>query len=84
MRLSWPSLKILTMHGLHPYLQRHVADRLRDRAEGKLGNKPMQIVCTTHSKAFLDYLCPEEVHLINRNRETGATEIHKTPLDNPN
>ncbi|MGF1520859.1 MAG: AAA family ATPase [Leptolyngbyaceae cyanobacterium] len=71
-------------HGLHPYLQRHVADRLRDLAEGKLGNKPIQIVCTTHSKAFLDYLRPEEVRFINRNRETGATEIHKAPLDNPN
>lgn len=71
-------------HGLHPYLQRHVADRLRDLAEGKLGNKPIQIVCTTHSKAFLDYLRPEEVRFINRNRETGETEIHKAPLDNPN
>lgn len=70
-------------HGLHPYLQRHVANMLRDLSEGKIGIKPIQIVCTTHSRAFLDYLNPEEVRFITRRRDTGETEIHKAPLDNP-
>ena len=57
---------------------------LRDLAEGKLGGKPIQVVCTTHSKAFLDYLQPEEVRFITRRRDTGETEVHKAPSDNPN
>ncbi|MEO0456207.1 MAG: AAA family ATPase [Cyanobacteria bacterium P01_A01_bin.114] len=71
-------------YGLHPYLQRHVVTILRDLAEGKLGIKPVQVVCTTHSRALLDYLKPEEVRFVTRNRDNGETEVHKAPLDNPN
>lgn len=80
-----PSLAVIEDpdHGLHPYLQRHVANLLRDLSQGKLGGEPIQVVCTTHSKAFLDYLQPEEVRFITRRRDTGETEVHKAPLDNP-
>ncbi|MEO1404511.1 MAG: hypothetical protein AAFV72_25120 [Cyanobacteria bacterium J06635_1] len=33
---------------------------------------------------MLDYLQPEEVRFISRRRDTGDTEVHKAPLDNPN
>lgn len=71
-------------YGLHPYLQRHVVEMLRQLSKGELGSKPMQIVCTTHSQSFLNCLEPEEVCFIRRSRETGETEVQKAPTDNPN
>ncbi|MBT9315696.1 AAA family ATPase [Leptothoe spongobia] len=71
-------------HGLHPYLQRHIAEMLRKLSKGELGSKPIQIVCTTHSQSFLNCLEPEEVRFIRRSRETGETEVQKAPTDNPN
>ncbi|EKV02890.1 hypothetical protein Lepto7375DRAFT_5158 [Leptolyngbya sp. PCC 7375] len=70
--------------GLHPYLQRHAVEMLRKLSKGELGNEPIQVVCTTHSKAFLDCLEPEEVIFIRRSRETGETQVQKAPTDNPN
>lgn len=71
-------------HGLHPYLQRHVVEMLRSLSQGKLGNTPIQIVCTTHSQSFLNCLAPEEVRFIRRSHETGETEIQAAPVDNEN
>lgn len=71
-------------YGLHPYLQRCVVEMLRKLSEGKLGSKPIQVICTTHSQSFLNCLEPEEVCFIRRSRETGETEIQKAPTDNPN
>lgn len=68
--------------GLHPYLQRQVADLLRKLSTGEIGQKPIQVVCTTHSKAFLDYLDPSEVRFISRSRETGETIVQRAPTDN--
>lgn len=70
--------------GLHPYVQRPIAEMLRKLSNGDIGSKPIQIVCTTHSRAFLDCLKPEEVRFIRRNRHTGETEIEAAPLDSPN
>lgn len=69
---------------LHPYLQRHVVEMLRKLSKGEVGDGPMQIVCTTHSQSFLNCLEPQEVCFIRRSRETGETEVHKAPVDNPN
>ena len=69
--------------GLHPYLQRHVVELLRGLSRGEIGPKPIQIVCTTHSKALLDYLQPEEVRFVSRDPDTGETRIQAVPMDNP-
>ena len=69
-------------HGLHPYLQRRVVEMLRGLSRGEIGPKAIQIVCTTHSKALLDYLEPEEVRFLSRDRETGETIVKKAPTDN--
>lgn len=71
-------------HGLHPYLQRHIAQMLRKLSKGEIGSKPIQVVCTTHSRSFLDSLEPKEVRFIRRDRHTGETEIEAAPLDSPN
>ncbi|MEM9806768.1 MAG: AAA family ATPase, partial [Cyanobacteria bacterium P01_D01_bin.56] len=69
---------------LHPYLQRHVVEMLRQLSRGEVKNEPIQIICTTHSQTFLNCLEPKEVRFIRRSRETGETEIQKAPIDNPN
>ncbi len=68
--------------GLHPYLQRRVVELLRALSSGEIGPKPIQIVCTTHSKALLDYLRPEEVRFLARKRDTGETVVKSAPTDN--
>lgn len=70
-------------HGLHPYLQRQVVELLRKLSRGEIGATPVQVVCTTHSRAFLDHLEPEEVRFLSRDRETGETRIQSAPTDNP-
>lgn len=69
-------------HGLHPYLQRRVVELLRALSRGEIGPKAIQIVCTTHSKALLDYLDPEEVRFLVRDRKTGETLVKRAPTDN--
>ena len=69
-------------HGLHPYLQRRVVELLRALSRGEIGPKPIQIVCTTHSKALLDFLEPEEVRFLTRDRKTGETLVKSAPTDN--
>ncbi len=71
-------------HGLHPYLQRHVVELFRKLSRGEIGPKPIQIVCTTHSKALLDILEPDEVLFISRDRKTGESVISPAPTDDPN
>ncbi len=71
-------------HGLHPYLQRHVVELFRKLSKGEIGPKPIQIVCTTHSKALLDILQPQEVLFLSRDRKTGETLITPAPTDEPN
>ncbi len=70
-------------HALHPYLQLHVVDLLRKLSRGEIGPKAIQIVCTTHSKAFLDFLEPDEVRFLERDRMTGETKVHAAPTDSP-
>ncbi|MCA9566271.1 MAG: AAA family ATPase, partial [Myxococcales bacterium] len=69
--------------GLHPYLQRQVVELLRALTRGEIGATPFQIVCTTHSKAFLDHLEPGEVRFLSRSAETGETVLRTAPVDNP-
>lgn len=69
-------------HGLHPYLQRQVVELLRAMSKGEIGGKPMQVVCTTHSRAFLDFLDPSEVRFISRSRDTGETVVRAAPVNN--
>lgn len=70
-------------HGLHPYLQRHVVGLLRGLSRGELGPEPIQIVCTTHSRALLDHLEPDEVRFVARDRTTGETTVRGAPTDSP-
>lgn len=70
-------------HGLHPYLLQQVVELLRAVSAGAIGPRPVQVVCTTHSKALLDYLEPNEARFISRDRETGETKMRRAPTDNP-
>lgn len=59
-------------NGLHPSRLHEVFDMLRDISEGKVGNAPRQIIVTTHSPLLLNYARPEEVRIVQRDRERGT------------
>ena len=69
--------------GLHPYLVSQLVAFLRKLSTGEVGGKPIQVVMATHSAELLDYVRPEEVRFLNRNRETGALEVHKVDPNSP-
>jgi predicted ATPase len=70
--------------GLHPYLVNQLIALLRKVSAGEIGvHQPMQVVVATHSAELLDYARPEEVRFLNRNRETGALEVHTIDPQSP-
>ncbi|MEP7120820.1 MAG: AAA family ATPase [Byssovorax sp.] len=69
-------------NGLHPTRLQTVIDLLRQISTGAVGNRPRQVIMTTHSPLLLNYLKPEEVRIVRRDPERG-TEV--TPMiDVPN
>jgi len=64
-------------NGLHPGRLKFVVDILRKITTGEIGNRPRQIVMTTHSPLLLNYVKPEEVRIFRQLPQTG-TEV--TPL----
>lgn len=54
-------------NGLHPHLSEHIVQILRTASEDR------QLILTTHSPAFLDYLEPEEVILCDK--KDGFTKL---------
>jgi predicted ATPase len=65
-------------NGLHPARLKDVVMLLRKIASGEIGNRPRQVVLTTHSPLLLNFAKPEEVRIVRRDLETGTTV---TPMD---
>lgn len=65
-------------NGLHPGRLEVVIDLLRKMTTGEIGNKPRQVILTTHSPLLLNYVDPSEVRVFRRN-ENGETTI--TPMN---
>ena len=68
-------------NGLHPSRLKLVIDILRKISTGEVGNRPRQVLVTTHSPILLNYARPEEVRIFQRDREGGTrvtpmTKVH--------
>lgn len=59
-------------NGLHPSRLREVVEMLRKISTGAVGNVPRQVIVTTHSPLLLNYTQPEEVRIVQRDRERGT------------
>lgn len=64
-------------NGLHPSRLKMLCDLLRKVSTGEVGNRPRQIIMTTHSPLLLNYCQPDEVRIVRRDAG-GGTEV--TPL----
>jgi predicted ATPase len=64
-------------NGLHPARLKLVVDLLKKISIGEVGNRPRQVMVTTHSPVLLNYVMPEEVNIFHRT-ESGDTAI--TPM----
>ena len=62
-------------HGLHPYAQDILADRMR------AASKRTQILAATHSPTLVNRLRPEEIIICDRNPTTGESLIPVTTPD---
>lgn len=60
-------------NGLHPSRLQSVVEMLRKISEGALGNQPRQVIVTTQSPLLLNYTRPEEVRIVQRDREKGTS-----------
>jgi predicted ATPase len=63
-------------NGLHPSMLASVLALLRDMSTGKVGNRPRQIILTSHSPLLLNYATPEEIRIVRRD-DKGT---HVTPM----
>jgi predicted ATPase len=61
-------------NGLHYSLLKLAVEILRKISTGKAGNRPRQVILTTHSPLLLNFAKPEEVRVFSR-PEDGATRI---------
>ncbi len=60
-------------NGLHPSRLGMVIDLLRKISTGEVGNRPRQVIVTTHSPLLLNYARADEVRVVRRDLETGTT-----------
>jgi predicted ATPase len=60
-------------NGLHPTRLQTVIDLLRAISTGAVGNRPRQVIMTTHSPLLLNYVKPEEVRIVRRDPEQGTS-----------
>ncbi len=63
-------------NGLHPSRLQMIMTLLRKITTGEIGNRPRQILLTTHSPLLLNFCRKEEVRIVRRNAE-GDTTIAK-------
>ncbi len=69
-------------NGLHPTRLQTVIDLLRQISTGAVGNRPRQVIMTTHSPLLLNYLKPEEVRIVRRDPERGTEVTPMTEVPN--
>jgi predicted ATPase len=60
-------------NGLHYTLLGQVIDLLRKISRGEIGNRPRQVIVTTQSPLFLNFVSPEEVLVCQRGEDAGTT-----------
>src|SRR5205085_2507049 len=53
-------------NGLHPSRLKLVIDLLYKISRGEVGNRPRQIILTTHSPLLLNFVKPEDVRIFRR------------------
>jgi predicted ATPase len=59
-------------NGLHPSRLKLVIDTLRKISTGEVGNRPRQVLVTSHSPLLLNYAKPEEIRIFRRDPEKGT------------
>jgi predicted ATPase len=69
-------------NGLHPTRLEMVIKLLRDISTGAIGNKPRQVIITTHSPLLLNYVQPEEVRIVHRDPICGTKVVPMTGVPN--
>jgi predicted ATPase len=69
-------------NGLHPSRLAMVIDLLRKISTGSVGNRPRQVIMTTHSPLLLNYIQPEEVRILRRDPERGTEVTPMTAVPN--
>jgi predicted ATPase len=69
-------------NGLHPTRLQTVIDLLRAISVGAVGNRPRQVIMTTHSPLLLNYVKPEEVRIVRRDLELGTSVTPMTAVPN--
>jgi predicted ATPase len=60
-------------NGLHPKRLKEVIQLFRDISTGKVGNRPRQVIVTTHNPILLNEAQPEEVRVVTRSLEGGTS-----------
>ncbi len=66
--------------GIHPKRLRDVMNLLRGISKGQFGNVPAQVILTTHSPYLLDYVEPEEDHVLVFQRTDDGSRTAR-PVD---
>jgi predicted ATPase len=72
-------------NGLHPSLLEQVIQLFRKMSRGEVGNRPRQVLVSTHSPILLNFVRPEEVRIFRRDpaKGTQVTPMDKVPnIDN--
>jgi predicted ATPase len=59
-------------NGLHPARVGEIMEPLPRMSRGEVGDRPRQIIVTTHNPLFLNQARPEEVRVVQRDLETGT------------
>jgi predicted ATPase len=59
-------------NGLHPSRLEMVVDILRKISTGEIGNRPRQVILTSHSPLLLNYVQPEDVRVFRRDEKLGT------------
>ncbi len=70
-------------HALHPYLLGQLVSVLRRLANGDLGERPIQVILSTHSADLLEHLSPEEVRFVSRRPDTGEVVVRAIDASAP-
>jgi predicted ATPase len=81
---NWPEPPSVLMieepeTGLHPGLMERLVRMLERAAAGELGVRPVQVIVTTQSPDFLNYVHPDHIRVVRRG-DDAATEV--VPFEN--
>ena len=66
-------------NGIHPWLLHEIVDLLNHVSTEGINGRPVQVLITTHSPAFLNLVKPEQMRAVELDSE-GRTVVSKLPL----